>query len=334
MKRLLLAACIVAACKPSSRTSEPVASRSAIALPGGEHGIGFDDLRFAPSISRVVAPAGGTGKLDLIDPRTRAVTAIDGFGTAEASGGHENGTTSADEGSGFLFAIDRTRLALVAIDEKTNAIVGSARLASSPDYVRWVAATRELWVTEPDEERIEVFTLTGSTPKHAAFIAVKGGPESLVVDAHRAFTHRWDGETVAIDVTSRATIASWRNGCEGSRGIALDARRGWLFVGCAEGKATVLAVDSGTLLGSVAVGAGVDVIDFNPRLSHLYVPSAKPGTLSIVGVGAHGELRAIATVDTAAGAHCVTADDRDHAWVCDVRGGKLLDIADTFEARH
>src|SRR5690349_18526593 len=93
-------------------TSDPPAVRvpmRAVALPGGARGIGFDDLRFAPEIHRVVAPAGGTGKLDLVDPKSGEVTAIGGFSATERGArGHEDGTTSADEGGGMLYAIDRT----------------------------------------------------------------------------------------------------------------------------------------------------------------------------------------------------------------------------------
>ncbi|HEU0032824.1 MAG TPA: hypothetical protein VFQ53_19465 [Kofleriaceae bacterium] len=331
--RALAFAIVVTGCSSTAPApAKPAAA--AVALPGGEAGIGFDDLRFAPGIGRVLAPAGGTGNLDLVDPRTRRVTAIGGFGTADASGGHEHGTTSADEGEGLLFAIDRTKLALVVVDARTLRVVGQAALASAPDYVRWVAPTRELWVTEPDEDRLEVFALDGTTPKHTAFVAVKGGPESLVIDAgrRRAFTHLWDGATVAIDLPTRAIVASWPNGCTGSRGIALDAARGQLFVGCAEGKAVVLAEDTGKQLGAITVGAGVDVIDVNVALGHLYVPSAKTATLSIVAVHADGTLALLGTVPTAPGAHCVTADDRGGAWVCDVEHGTLLAITDPYPA--
>jgi hypothetical protein len=37
-------------------------------------------------------------------------------------------------------------------------IVAKASLAGSPDYVRWVQPTRKAWVTEPDGDRIEVFS--------------------------------------------------------------------------------------------------------------------------------------------------------------------------------
>src|SRR5205823_6201582 len=129
-------------------------------------------------------------------------------------------------------------------------IVASAKLASSPDYVRWVETTSEVWVTQPDSDRIEIFSVPGGPapkPAHVAFIAVKDGPESLVIDVTRkkAFTHLWKSASVVIDLRSRAVLSTWPNGCADSRGIALDARRGFLFAGCAEGKAVVLDIDHG-----------------------------------------------------------------------------------------
>src|SRR5262245_18340746 len=85
------------------------AAPASVPLPGGERGIGFDDLRFDAALRQVLAPAGGTGNLDLVDPKTGAVTPIAGFSrTAGGGDGHGHGVTSVDGGEGWLFAIDRT----------------------------------------------------------------------------------------------------------------------------------------------------------------------------------------------------------------------------------
>jgi hypothetical protein len=321
----------------SAPSSSPAsASSSFVALPGAASGAGFDDLTFAPSIRRVLAPAGGTGNLDLVDPDTHAVTVVRGFTATDKAyrGGHGEGTTSADEGRGLLFAIDRTARVLDVVDPKTNAITASTKLAASPDYVRWVSPTSEIWVTEPDAEQIEVFAFPPASraPSRTATIAVKGGPESLVVDASRkmAFTHLWKGSSVAIDVAARAVRATWPNGCDGSRGIALDTAHALLFVGCAEGKAVALDIDhGGKRVGDASVGAGVDVIAYSAKLHHVYVPGAKSATMAIVDVAPNGGLTIVATVPTAAGAHCVAADDVGQAWVCDPTAGRLLVVKDS-----
>jgi hypothetical protein len=307
-----------------------------IQLPGGEGGIGLDDLRYSPSLGKLLVPGGRTGKLDLVDPVSGAVTSIEGFAAKESyAGGHGDGTTSVDEGAGLLFAIDRTSMQVLVLDPSSQTRVSAAALAAGPDYVRYVAATRELWVTQPAADQIEVFRLPAGArpvPEPAGVIAVAGGPESLVVDGQRgfAYTHLWNGATVAIDLRKRSIEARWPNGCSGSRGIALDEARGWLFVGCAEGRATVIDVHDGKLLSSAPTGAGVDIIDYDPQRGHLYVPGGTAGTLTILGVSAQGVLGVLGTYPVAQGSHCVTTDGNGRVFVGDPEGGRLLVIEDGF----
>jgi len=156
-----------------------------IPIPGGEGGIGFDDLRYSTLLHRLIVPAGRTGAIVLLDPKTWSVTRIGGFASsASYDGGHGEGVTSADEGGGFLFATDRSMQRLVVIDPGGGGVVGWAKLSAGPDYVRYVKRTNEVWVTEPDAEKIEVFRLEDNPPRpiRDGQIEVKGGPESLVVD--------------------------------------------------------------------------------------------------------------------------------------------------------
>jgi DNA-binding beta-propeller fold protein YncE len=320
---------------PGAQVAPPAGAT--VTLPSGAPGIGFDDLRFSAGLGKVLVPAGRSGRLDLVDAASGAVTAVEGF-SAEASygGGHDFGATSADFGGGLIYVTDRTTKRIHVVDPASKSIVGSAALSAGPDYVRYVATTAEVWVTEPDAEQIEVFTLAGGgrTPVRAAAIATKGGPESLVTDLtrRRAYTHLWDGATVALDVAARGIVATWPNGCKGSRGIELDEARGFLLVGCAEGKAVVLDVNGGKQLGTLERGSGVDVIAYNPALGHLYLPGAKSGTMATLGVSATGALTLLGEVTTASGAHCVAADDKGDVLVCDPAHGQLLKYVDTHPA--
>src|SRR6185369_9761542 len=310
-------------------------AQAAVEIPGGSAGIGFDDLHYAPASGSVLVPAGRTGALVLIDPSTRGATAVAGFSAkTEFSRGHDDGVTSADEGRGWVFATDRTSGLLDIVDPRSRKIVSSVKLGGPPDYVRFVGATGELWVTQPGKETIEIFRLSGgSVPAaaHEAFVSVPGGPESLVVDGKRgrAYTHLWKGKTVAIDVTRRAVTATWDNGCAGSRGIALDGAGRFLFAGCAEGKAVVLDTGSGKVVSSLASGDGVDIIDFDPTLSHLYVPGGRSATMAVMGVSREGQLSLLGTVPTAVGAHCVAAA-RGNVFVCNPTKGRLIVFRDRY----
>ncbi len=304
-----------------------------IPIPGGEGGVGFDDLRFSPTLGRVIVPAGRTGSIVLVEPAQWRLTRIEGFAAKpDFGGGHDDGVTSADEGRGFLFAVDRTSERLAVVDPADGRVVSSARLAGSPDYVRFVEPAGQVWVTEPDKERIEIFRLEGNPPKpiHDDFLEVRGGPESLVIDAAggRAYTNLWKSETVVLNTKNRGVVARWQNGCAGSRGIALDEERGFLFVGCSEGSGVALDAKSGKILGQIRAGNGIDIIDYSPSLHHLYLPGAKSATLAVVAVSATGVLSLLGEVPTAQGSHCAVADVSGHIYVCDPGAGRLLVVRD------
>jgi hypothetical protein len=327
---LLVPALLIA----SVACAQPFSGES-VEIAKDRKGVGFDDLRYSPSLHRVLIPAGRTGTITLIDPANHRTSTITGLSAEESfGGGHGEGATSVDEGEGALYAIDRTSQQVVIIDPLARRVTVRASLAGSPDYVRFVARTRELWVTEPDSERIEIFSISAKRDAltHAAFIGVAGGPESLVIDSvgGRAFTHLWSRTSLAIDLQSRKIAARWPNRCDGSRGIAYDNRSHFLFAGCAEGKAVVMdAAHDGKVLATASSGSGVDIIDYDPVRRHLYLPGARSATMTIFAVAANGALTALATTAIAKGAHCVTTDGKD-AYVCDPDGGRILVVHDTY----
>jgi hypothetical protein len=306
-----------------------------VPLPEGGGGIGFDDLRYSATLHRVLAPAGRTGTLDLIDPDTLVVTSIPGFGTvAGYSGGHDDGPTSVDEGNGLLYVTDRTTGMLDVVDPTAGRIVASVGLAAGPDYLRYVRATNEIWVTEPGAEQVEILAVgqdPTAAPVHTAVVAVSNGPESLVIDdvRGRAYTHRWQATTVAIDLASRTIVAEWQNGCAASRGIAVDEARGFLFASCLEGTTSVLdANDGGRMLSTLARGSGFDVIGYAPTTGHLYLAGSSCGCLVTLGVSGRGALGFLGRVDAAGSTHCATADDAGHAWWCDQDQGSVWRVID------
>jgi len=308
---------------------------TALPLPGGEGGIGFDDLRFSPELGKLLVPAGRSGRLDLVDPKTRAIEEISGFSSSrEGPRGHSQGTTSADFGDGLIFASDRSAQSLVVIDPATRRIDARIKLGGAPDYVRWVAPIREVWVSEPGSKRIETFRLAEKSPPRlvsAGDIQVADGPESLEIDPprNRVYSNTWHDKTIAIDLGSRAIAAQWSNGCEGARGLAVDTARGFAFVGCTEGKAVVLdASHDGKVLGTAKAGKGVDIIAFSAKLSHLYVPGGDAANLTVLEVSDAGGLKAVGTIAAAADAHCAAADADGNVYVCDPGKGRLLVLAD------
>jgi hypothetical protein len=302
-----------------------------LALPGGTGGLDLDDLRYDPGLDRVLVPAAAAGTLDLIDPATEAVTPVVDFGA-----GAPPQVTSADVGAGLIFTADRAQPRLFALDAVSHAVVATAPLAGPPDYVRFVAPRRAVWVWEAHAGRNEIFTLSETSPPTLAArgaIEIPGGPESLVVDARRgrAYSNLWRAETLAIDLSSHAIVERWSAGCDGPRGLALDADGGFLFVGCREGAAVALDVAHGGRVASrLATGAGVDIVAWDAARRHLYVPGSRSATLEFVAVSPAGELSLLGSAATVARSHCVATDGRGKVYVCDPEGGRLLVFRDPF----
>jgi len=327
VRAALPVALIVSAC------SSPAGQR--VALPGAAPGIGFDDLRYSAKLHRLLVPAGRTGTVDLVDPDTLQVTSIAGFGTVAAySGAHDDGPTSIDEGQGMLYVTDRTTGKLDVVDPVAKSIVAATMLGAGPDYVRFVPSSNEIWVSEPDAEQVEIFSVgadPSTAPVRSGAVAVTNGPESLVIDSKRgwAYTHRWQKSTVAIDIATRAIVAEWPNGCASSRGLALDEERGFLFVSCSEGTTSVLDLSNdGRMVSTLARASGFDVIGYSPRVGHLYLAGSSCGCLITLGVSPTGILGFIGRADAAGSTHCAVADDAGHAWWCDQDQGSVWRLTD------
>ena len=317
-----------------TRQATPAPKAQAIALPGGRGGLHLDDLFYDAALGQVVVPAGATGNLDFINAATGRVESLGGFAAQKTSGKRRGGgISSAAAGDGLIFTTDRADKKLYAVDFTHRAVVATAALAHGPDYVRYVAPAHEIWVTEPHAGAIQTFSLPmipGAPPviNPSGFIKIpRGGPEALVIDAARgwAYTNLHQGVTLAIDLKTRKIAARWKNGCRRAEGLALDKARGFLFVACAEGKADVLDLKAGgKIVSSLAAGSGIDIIAYAPKFGRLYLPGARSATLTAAKVSPRGRLSRLWTAKTALGAHCVTADERGNAWVCDPRGGALL----------
>ena len=317
-----------------AQSSDSALESTAVVIPGGEGGIGFDDLVYSFRLHKVLVPAGHTGKVYLIDPVSFEMTSIGGFSSsAQFEKGHQTGVSSADEGKGYIFAADHGRHELDAVDLQSGLVVAKANLAGEADYVRYVGFNHEIWVTEPHDKQIEIFNFLGGDRPKLRFkdlISVHAGPESLVIDHRHGNVYTNLGPmAAAIDLESHRIVATWPNGCEKSRGDALDEQKGFLFVSCAEGKAVDFDLNQTyRKISDLVTDPGVDVISYNPKLAHLYFTSSKNATLSVIGVSAQGDLSLLGKAPTDKKAHCVVSDDQDNIWVCDPPHGQLLRFKD------
>ncbi len=246
-------------------------------------------------------------------------------------GGHDTGTTSADEETEACSSrpIASTRL-LAVVDPSAKAIVSSAKLAGSPDYVRWVEAHRRA-----------VGDRAGQLPGH------RGSSRSAQARPRRPSTSRTSASRAAPSRSSSTPRARRRSRICGSvvdrgdrpplmhvrwspRGRTVAAaraasrsisRRGLLFAGCSEGKLSVLDIDhrrQAARRGVVRLRRSTSSRTARRWRTRICPAQRAPRWPSWASAAASVPT-VLGTVPTARGAHCVAADDRGHAYVRESR---------------
>ena len=133
------------------------------------------------------------------------------------------------------------------------------------------------------------------------------------------------GQTVAIDVRKRAVLSTWRS-CDDPSGVAVDNKRGFVFVACSDHVIVLDTAHDGRVVGSIPAGAGVDNIDYEEATGLLYAAAAEAAQLTVARVEDDGKPTALAVVPTTKGARSVVATPEGRAYLIDPLGGRILKV--------
>ena len=315
-------------------------------LPGANGLVMLDYFAYEAATHLLWVPAGNTGSVDVIDTATDQIKRIDGFSVAQIEfrgKPRAMGPSSVAVGDGVVYVGSRGDSKICVIDARALRIAdciafapASAGLASAPDGLTYIAATKELWATSgappvgiPAAEKA-IKILSASSPKllAAGKIPLPGSAEGYAVDnVHGRFYTNLEetGQTVAIDVRKRAIVATWRS-CDDPSGVAVDTKRGLVFVACTDHVIVLDGAHDGQVVGSVATGAGVDNIDYSEQYGLLYVAAAEAAQLTIARVDDRGRPAVLAAVPTTKGARSVVAGAAGRAYLIDPLGGQILKV--------
>lgn len=294
-------------------------SRDFVDVTGGAP-VRFDDLVFSPAIDRVIATGRESGLVVLIHPDTLERTVIDL--------GARTDPASADASAEIGVVLDRTGERVSTFDPADGTILTTVDLGVFTDFVR-IAPNGEIWVTEPQDARIEIFEVAadGSLTSSGA-IAVAGRPEGLTFDATRgiAYVHgETDGALVSIDVDTREMLDAWGMRCGGmAHGIPkVDEARGLVFGGCVATEVVSFHA-SGSEGDRFALEEGTTILAYDPARGRFYLRADPGDELVVLDVSDDGSFTELGRIDAPRDGHCVTTDDRGRVWLCDQpRGGVI-----------
>jgi DNA-binding beta-propeller fold protein YncE len=340
---LLLMVTVAVAQEPGSRkyTVKP------LPLPGAKGLVMLDYFAYEPTTQRLWVPAANTGSVDVIDTATDQIKRVEGFSVAQVQLRgrlREVGPSSVAIGDGLVYIGSRADSKICVIDSRSLKLgdcvafaAASAGLASAPDGLIYIAATRELWATSgappigiPAADR-SIKILSTSRPTQltpAGKIPLPGSAEGYAVDnLHGLFYTNLEetGQTLAIDVHKRAVVSTWSS-CDNPSGVAVDGHRHFVFVACSDHVIVLDTAHNGGIVGSVQAGAGIDNIDYTEANGLLYVAAAEAAQLTIARIDDTGKPIVLAVVPTTKGARSVVAGANRTAFLIDPVNGGMLKV--------
>ena len=199
------------------------------------------------------------------------------------------------------------------VDLTTFRTVSKVDTGSNPDAVIYEPRHGEIYVFNHTGNTVTVINAKAATV--SATIQLEGTPEFAVVDekAGRIYCNIEDKSEVAvIDADKHEVAAYWSLAPgEGPSGIALDAPHHRLFSGCHNKMMTMLDTETGKVIATVPIGAGVDGCAFDDS-TQLAFASCGDGTTTIAKEESPNKLSVIQILKTERGARTMALDPRTH----------------------
>lgn len=168
-------------------------------------------------------------------------------------------------------------------------------------------------IYDPSSKR--VFTMNGRDNSATAIdaasgqavgtVPLSGRPEFAVADGRgTVFVNIENKHTLtALDAQKLTVQSNWdMPGCEGPTGLSMDREHRRLFSGCDNKVLAVMNADSGMLVTTVPIGAGVDATAFDPRDQLAFSSNGEDGTLTVVHEDSPDKFQVVENVPTEAGA--------------------------------
>ena len=214
-------------------------------------------------------------------------------------------------GRGF---ISNGREGTVSIfDIKTLATSSKVKVGDNPDAILYDPATKR------------VFTFNGKSQDATAIDAEKGTvlgtikldgkPEFAASDGKGGVWVNIEdkSELVSIDPNKLAVKSKWALApCTEPSGLSLDKKNRRLFVGCDNKMMAVVDADTGKVLGTPAIGEGVDATAFDDGTGLAFASCGGDGVLTVVKEDSPDKFSVAENVPTQAGARTLALDSKTH----------------------
>jgi DNA-binding beta-propeller fold protein YncE len=202
----------------------------------------------------------------------------------------------------------------VVFDLKTYAVLGRIPTMPDSDGIIYDSGVGRVLAVSGDGGALMTFK-PDVDPKNGKIdppIELGGAPEFLAADGEgKVYINLEDKDAVAVvDLHSRKVVARWPVAPGGQPvGMALDAKRHRLFIGCRKPqKIVVMNSDSGKVEASLPIGVGVDATKV---MADKAFASCRDGSLT-VAKEKNGKFEVEQVVKTPDGARTMGVDETSH----------------------
>jgi len=272
------------------------------AAPGG--GEYFDYVSFDPASRRVYISHGTEFKV--LDADTDQVV-----GTISGLKRSHGIAIVQSLGKGFI--TDGDNATVDVVDLKTLKVTGQVKAAPDADAIVFDPASNRVFSFNGESRNATV--IDPKSEKVVGTIDLVGAPENAVADGKGTIFNNNEekNDVVVIDSQKLAIKTRWPVApAGGPTSIAMDAEHRRLFIAGRDPKQlVVMDADSGKILQSFPISAGVDTTIFEPLTGFIFC-STREGMIHIFHEDSPDQYSVVETVKTEFGAKTMALDPKTH----------------------
>jgi len=212
------------------------------------------------------------------------------------------------------FISDGKANAVVAFDLKTLKKLATIPVdAKGPDAIMYDTYAEKVFSFNGESNNSSV--VDPVTLKQVGTIALGGGPEFAVADGKGKIYNNLEDKN-SMNVIDSKTLKVIKNfnlsPCGGPTGLALDLKNNRAFTVCRENKGmSVVDITTGKVITTVAIGAGVDAVAYDPETKLIFVSNGD-ATTTIIKQQNADQYSIVQTLTTQVRAKTLALDTKTH----------------------
>ena len=211
------------------------------------------------------------------------------------------------------FAMSGDAGAVVIVDLKTLAKIGTAKAGKDPDSFTYEPVTKRVFVM--NSSSANATAINAKDGSVAGTVALEGQPEAAVSDGKgKVYVNITDkDQIVELDAETMKVTHRWplMQGT-GPSGLAMDRKNRRLFSACDNQRMVIMNADTGKVITALRTGAGTDGAGFDPESGNAFASAGGAGTLTIIHEDSPDSFRILEELDTQSGARTMTVDMKTH----------------------